>query len=88
MDAANNRRRDRTPRAVRRFSHVAPHWLVACPKAVDGRGTLVLDAVGGAMAVGAGFGLAYVFQGPRARTRIRGAVAGSSPEPVKDRTSG
>ncbi|MEV6170138.1 bifunctional glycosyltransferase 87/phosphatase PAP2 family protein [Streptomyces sp. NPDC051954] len=28
----------------------------------------ILDAVGGAMAVGAGFGLAYVFQGPRART--------------------
>ncbi|MGW0626980.1 bifunctional glycosyltransferase 87/phosphatase PAP2 family protein [Streptomyces sp. NPDC002758] len=28
----------------------------------------VLDAVGGAVVVGAGFGLSYVFQGPRART--------------------
>ncbi|MEU6065877.1 MULTISPECIES: bifunctional glycosyltransferase 87/phosphatase PAP2 family protein [Streptomyces] len=30
----------------------------------------VLDAVGGAAVVGAGFGLAYLFQGPRARTAV------------------
>jgi hypothetical protein len=28
----------------------------------------VLDAAGGAAVVGAGFGLAYLFQGPRARS--------------------
>ncbi|MFD7278493.1 bifunctional glycosyltransferase 87/phosphatase PAP2 family protein [Streptomyces sp. NPDC059862] len=43
----------------------------------------VLDAVGGAMVVGAGFGLAYVFQGPRARTATAGAVgAEREPEPA------
>ena len=30
----------------------------------------VLDAVGGALVVGGGFGLAYLFQGPRARTTV------------------
>ncbi|MGP4090152.1 phosphatase PAP2 family protein, partial [Streptomyces sp. KR55] len=42
----------------------------------------VLDAVGGAMVVGAGFGLAYVFQGPRARTTV--AVAEADAEPVAE----
>lgn len=40
----------------------------------------VLDAVGGAIVVGAGFGLAYLFQGPRART-VTAAAAGPEPEP-------
>jgi hypothetical protein len=31
----------------------------------------VLDAAGGALVVGAGFGLTYVLQGPRARSRLR-----------------
>jgi hypothetical protein len=35
----------------------------------------ILDAVGGAMVVGAGFGLAYLFQGPRARIVTTASVA-------------
>ncbi|CAL9538484.1 hypothetical protein SUDANB6_04207 [Streptomyces sp. enrichment culture] len=35
----------------------------------------VLDAVGGALVVGAGFGLTYLFQGPRARTTTALATA-------------
>ncbi|MFF4831490.1 bifunctional glycosyltransferase 87/phosphatase PAP2 family protein [Streptomyces sp. NPDC001315] len=48
----------------------------------------VLDAVGGATVVGAGFGLSYVFQGPRARTVTAAAagVSSSVPVPEKDRT--
>ncbi|GHB34909.1 membrane protein [Streptomyces viridiviolaceus] len=49
----------------------------------------VLDAVGGAVVVGAGFGLTYLLQGPRARTVTAVAEAGVSsdpPVPVKDRT--
>ncbi|MFD3843103.1 bifunctional glycosyltransferase 87/phosphatase PAP2 family protein [Streptomyces sp. NPDC058642] len=38
----------------------------------------VLDAVGGALVVGGGFGLAYLFQGPRARTTA--AVAAGAKE--------
>ncbi|MEV7886364.1 bifunctional glycosyltransferase 87/phosphatase PAP2 family protein [Streptomyces sp. NPDC002817] len=41
----------------------------------------VLDAVGGALVVGGGFGLAYLFQGPRARTTVAVAV-GAKEEPV------
>lgn len=41
----------------------------------------VLDAVGGALVVGGGFGLAYLFQGPRARTTVA-AAARSDKEPV------
>jgi hypothetical protein len=47
----------------------------------------VLDAVGGAAVVGAGLGLSYVLQGPRARTVRAAALAGppspppSAPEP-------
>ncbi|MBC9724078.1 bifunctional glycosyltransferase 87/phosphatase PAP2 family protein [Streptomyces sp. TRM68367] len=46
----------------------------------------VLDAAGGAVVVGAGFGLTYLLQGPRARTVT--AVAGISNEKdlLKDRT--
>lgn len=44
----------------------------------------VLDAVGGAVVVGAGFGLAYVFQGPRARPAP--AATPSSPTPERTRT--
>ncbi|GAA3305410.1 bifunctional glycosyltransferase 87/phosphatase PAP2 family protein [Streptomyces cinereospinus] len=40
----------------------------------------VLDAAGGALVVGAGFGLAYVFQGPRART-VTAVAAGAEREP-------
>ncbi|MFI8187752.1 phosphatase PAP2 family protein [Streptomyces sp. NPDC085946] len=49
----------------------------------------VLDAVGGALVVGAGFGLTYVLQGPRARTVTAAARVGSEPppEPVRDRTA-
>lgn len=43
----------------------------------------VLDAVGGAMVVGGGFGLAYLFQGPRARTTVAAAVR-EEPEPDLD----
>ncbi|MDT9698497.1 bifunctional glycosyltransferase 87/phosphatase PAP2 family protein [Streptomyces sp. P17] len=43
----------------------------------------VLDAVGGAAVVGAGFGLTYLLQGPRARLVTAQAV---SSEPLKDRT--
>ncbi|MGC0332273.1 hypothetical protein RKD23_005263 [Streptomyces sp. SAI-170] len=46
----------------------------------------VLDAVGGAAVVGAGFGLAYVFQGPRARVAVAAAEEASGEEervPVK-----
>ncbi|MFG2607737.1 phosphatase PAP2 family protein [Streptomyces sp. NPDC048514] len=41
----------------------------------------VLDAVGGAVAVGAGFGLSYVFQGPRART-VKAAAGAREPGEV------
>ncbi|MGW1545093.1 bifunctional glycosyltransferase 87/phosphatase PAP2 family protein [Streptomyces sp. NPDC002309] len=40
----------------------------------------VLDAVGGALVVGAGFGLVYLFQGPRARA-VPPPAAGPEPEP-------
>ncbi|MFG3099060.1 bifunctional glycosyltransferase 87/phosphatase PAP2 family protein [Streptomyces sp. NPDC048182] len=47
----------------------------------------ILDAVGGAAVVGAGFGLSYVFQGPRARTVTAAAeVSTDSERPAKDRT--
>ncbi|WDF37711.1 phosphatase PAP2 family protein [Streptomyces sp. T12] len=52
----------------------------------------VLDAVGGAMAVGAGFGMTYLLQGPRARTVTAQAEAeaeklsSDSPASVRDRT--
>ncbi|MDL2079381.1 bifunctional glycosyltransferase 87/phosphatase PAP2 family protein [Streptomyces sp. GXMU-J15] len=45
----------------------------------------LLDAVGGAAVVGAGFGLTYLLQGPRARLVTQAAVS-SDPEPLKDRT--
>ncbi|MFF4268488.1 bifunctional glycosyltransferase 87/phosphatase PAP2 family protein [Streptomyces sp. NPDC001536] len=41
----------------------------------------VLDAVGGALVVGGGFGLAYLFQGPRARTTVA-VAARAEEEPV------
>ncbi|CAM5297006.1 bifunctional glycosyltransferase 87/phosphatase PAP2 family protein [Streptomyces fumanus] len=51
----------------------------------------VLDAVGGAAVVGAGFGLTYLLQGPRARTvtaaATAGAVSSGPPAPAKDRTA-
>ncbi|MFE9770514.1 phosphatase PAP2 family protein [Streptomyces sp. NPDC005931] len=49
----------------------------------------VLDAVGGAIVVGAGFGLAYLFQGPRARAVTATVATEVSSGPVvreKDRT--
>ncbi|MCT7354012.1 phosphatase PAP2 family protein [Streptomyces sp. 15-116A] len=47
----------------------------------------ILDAVGGAVVVGAGFGLTYVLQGPRARTVTAAAELSSEPAvPEKDRT--
>ncbi|MGW7303528.1 MULTISPECIES: bifunctional glycosyltransferase 87/phosphatase PAP2 family protein [unclassified Streptomyces] len=47
----------------------------------------LLDAAGGAAAVGIGFGLTYLLQGPRARLVTQAAVS-SEPEPLKDRTRG
>ncbi|MFE2281727.1 bifunctional glycosyltransferase 87/phosphatase PAP2 family protein [Streptomyces sp. NPDC059454] len=47
----------------------------------------ILDAAGGAVVVGAGFGLTYLFQGPRARTAVAATEVGGEPSPsVKDRT--
>ncbi|MFF9483884.1 phosphatase PAP2 family protein [Streptomyces sp. NPDC014676] len=47
----------------------------------------ILDAVGGALVVGAGFGLTYLLQGPRARTTVAAAELGREPSvSVKDRT--
>ncbi|WP_405581841.1 bifunctional glycosyltransferase 87/phosphatase PAP2 family protein [Streptomyces sp. NBC_01092] len=48
----------------------------------------VLDAVGGAAVVGAGFGVTYLFQGPRAKVVTAQAekVSSDSPAPVRDRT--
>ncbi|MFI2377476.1 bifunctional glycosyltransferase 87/phosphatase PAP2 family protein [Streptomyces sp. NPDC018964] len=48
----------------------------------------VLDAAGGAVVVGAGFGLTYLFQGPRARTTTAAAaeVGSEPPVPAKDRS--
>ncbi|MGI5375054.1 bifunctional glycosyltransferase 87/phosphatase PAP2 family protein [Streptomyces sp. CA-251387] len=50
----------------------------------------VLDAAGGAMVVGAGFAMTYLFQGPRARTVTaraeKDAVSSGARGPVKDRT--
>jgi hypothetical protein len=46
----------------------------------------ILDAAGGAAVVGAGFGLAYVFQGPRARVAAATAEGARGEEkrvPVK-----
>ncbi|MFD7702925.1 bifunctional glycosyltransferase 87/phosphatase PAP2 family protein [Streptomyces caelestis] len=49
----------------------------------------ILDAVGGALVVGAGFGLTYLLQGPRARTAVTAAVTAAEPSaPVKDRAPG
>ncbi|MET9828846.1 bifunctional glycosyltransferase 87/phosphatase PAP2 family protein [Streptomyces sp. NPDC006385] len=42
----------------------------------------VLDAVGGALVVGAGFGVTYLFQGPRARTETARAERISSDSPA------
>ncbi|GAA2280951.1 bifunctional glycosyltransferase 87/phosphatase PAP2 family protein [Streptomyces atrovirens] len=50
----------------------------------------ILDAAGGAVVVAAGFGLTYLFQGPRARTTTAAAVGvgGEPSTPVRDRTPG
>jgi hypothetical protein len=48
----------------------------------------VLDAVGGAVVVGGGFGLTYLFQGPRARTVTAAAQAPVTPSrPAVDEVS-
>ncbi|GGZ51187.1 bifunctional glycosyltransferase 87/phosphatase PAP2 family protein [Streptomyces bluensis] len=46
----------------------------------------VLDAVGGAVVVGGGFGLTYLLQGPRARTVTKTAEVSSDRETAMDRT--
>ncbi|MFF1272762.1 phosphatase PAP2 family protein [Streptomyces marokkonensis] len=47
----------------------------------------ILDAAGGAVVVGAGFGLTYLLQGPRARTTVAAAELSSEPSAqAKDRT--
>ncbi|WP_055694991.1 bifunctional glycosyltransferase 87/phosphatase PAP2 family protein [Streptomyces prasinopilosus] len=51
----------------------------------------VLDAVGGALVVAAGFGLAYLFQGPRARPQVAadtGTGAGPGPGTAEPKPSG
>jgi hypothetical protein len=45
----------------------------------------VLDAVGGAVVVGAGFGLTYVLQGPRARVVTGTAEASGGDAEVRER---
>jgi hypothetical protein len=45
----------------------------------------VLDAAGGAAVVAAGFGLAYVFQGPRARSQPQPARTSEELEPAAAR---
>ncbi|WP_329344382.1 phosphatase PAP2 family protein [Streptomyces sp. NBC_00663] len=47
----------------------------------------VLDAVGGAVVVSAGFGLSYLFQGPRAR-RVKDAAVSEKPALVRASGSG
>ncbi|MGW1253730.1 bifunctional glycosyltransferase 87/phosphatase PAP2 family protein [Streptomyces sp. NPDC002513] len=47
----------------------------------------VLDAVGGAAVVGAGFALAFLLQGPRARAAHAPAEVGAAPVPVTARTA-
>lgn len=46
----------------------------------------VLDAVGGAAVVAGGFGLSYLFQGPRARAAVAASEADGQRELVKDGT--
>ncbi|MBD9731882.1 phosphatase PAP2 family protein [Streptomyces sp. H28] len=46
----------------------------------------ILDAVGGAVVVAAGFGLTYALQGPRARTVTAAAVSRAPTAAEKDRT--
>ncbi|MEU3945191.1 bifunctional glycosyltransferase 87/phosphatase PAP2 family protein [Streptomyces sp. NPDC029526] len=46
----------------------------------------ILDAVGGALVVAAGFGLTHVLQGPRARTVTAAVSSERPPVPEKDRT--
>ncbi|MFJ9658373.1 phosphatase PAP2 family protein [Streptomyces griseoflavus] len=48
----------------------------------------ILDAAGGALVVGGGFGLTYLLQGPRAATAVVAATGsgGERPVPAKDRT--
>lgn len=48
----------------------------------------ILDAAGGALVVGGGFGLTYLLQGPRARTTVAVAeeLGSRPPAPAKDRT--
>ncbi|MFD5566539.1 bifunctional glycosyltransferase 87/phosphatase PAP2 family protein [Streptomyces cadmiisoli] len=46
----------------------------------------VLDAAGGALVVGAGFGLAYVFQGPRAREAKPVAAVDTQRQPDPEKT--
>ncbi|MCH0567550.1 bifunctional glycosyltransferase 87/phosphatase PAP2 family protein [Streptomyces sp. MUM 2J] len=50
----------------------------------------VLDAVVGAVVVGAGFGLTYLLQGPRGRTApaVAGGAGGACREPVRDGAPG
>ncbi|MBT3150792.1 phosphatase PAP2 family protein [Streptomyces sp. CHD11] len=48
----------------------------------------ILDAAGGALVVGAGFGLTYLLQGPRARTAVEAApeLSSAPAAPARDRT--
>lgn len=77
---------------------LAPRWWMKAPGLLHPLFTLtaivvtgnhwVLDAVGGAAVVGAGFGMTYLFQGPRARTVTAQAekVSSDSRAPAKART--
>ncbi|MFC8422690.1 bifunctional glycosyltransferase 87/phosphatase PAP2 family protein [Streptomyces sp. NPDC057236] len=58
--------------------------LTACAIVATGN-HWILDAAGGAVVVGAGFGLAYLLQGPRARTAVAAAEPGGEPSaPAKE----
>ncbi|MFI5566855.1 bifunctional glycosyltransferase 87/phosphatase PAP2 family protein [Streptomyces sp. NPDC051740] len=63
------------------------HPLLTAAAIVTTGNHWILDAAGGAVVVGAGFGLAYLLQGPRSRTAVAAAEPGGEPSaPVKDRT--
>ncbi|MDT0393970.1 bifunctional glycosyltransferase 87/phosphatase PAP2 family protein [Streptomyces edwardsiae] len=65
------------------------HPLFTCAAIVATGNHWILDAAGGALVVGAGFGLAYLLQGPRARTTAAVAEIGSGPPALeKDRAVG
>lgn len=65
------------------------HPLLTAASIVATGNHWILDAAGGAVVVGAGFGLTHLLQGPRARTTAAAAGLGSEPSPqAGNRTPG